>query len=214
MSSPERFVFVAALGAAGCFGNTSTEFPPGLEPLEDNEAPEAGPPYDEGLVMVDGDNGNWAWVHGRAYLAGAPADVWATLKDPELLVGRCSSDAYAFEVGVEPDYEMSFQVSYTVDEIITVEWDELWRYGTVEGAPEDPSLAMIRYQKVEGSELIRLIEGSIQLHATDEPGVTELQLIEHVNAAGGGIEDMRKAMQYRIDSVTAVLGGGEQPDCP
>ena len=67
-----------------------------------------------------------------------------------------------------------------MDEIITVAWDELWRFGTVTGTPDAPELAMIRYQKVFGSDFITLIEGSILLRAA-EAGHTELEFIEHLS---------------------------------
>jgi hypothetical protein len=204
---------VLGVALAGCFGNESTSFPPGLEPLEDNTAPTQDGDVEQAIAFVDGDNGNWAWVHGRGYLAGAPGAVWETLKDAELMAAICSTDSYSAEAGVEPDYEHSFQLSYFVDDVINIEWDELWRYGTVEGTPEAPALGMIRYQKVWGSELIYTLEGSIQLHAVD-PEITELQFIEHLAAAGGDRADMRQSMQQRFDSVIAVLAGGVAPPCP
>lgn len=206
-----RFVILALL--AGCFGNETTEFPEGLEPLEDNTAPVQDGEIEQAIELVDGDNGNWAWVHARAYLLSPPADVWATLKDPELMATVCSTDTHSVEAGVEPDYEHSFQLSYWVDDVINIEWDELWRYGTIEGTPEAPVLGMVRYQKVWGSELIYTLEGSIQLHALG-PETAELQMIEHLAAAGGDISDMRLSMQQRYDSVIAVLAGGVAPPCP
>jgi hypothetical protein len=208
-----RKVWVLGL-LAGCFGNETTSFPPGLEPLEDNTAPEQDGAIEQRLELVDGDNGSWAWVHGRGYLLAAPGEVWETMKDPELMATICSTDSHGVETDVEPDYEHSFQLSYFVDDVINIEWDELWRYGTIEGTPEEPGLGMVRYQKVWGSELIYTLEGSIQLHATDDPSVTELQLIEHLAAAGGDISDIRLSMQQRFDSVIAVLAGGVAPPCP
>ena len=205
-----RIVTLAVL-LAGCFGNESTEFPPGLEPLEDNTAPT---PDGETITFVDGDNGSWAWVHGRAHVHDEPAVVWTTLKVPELMAAVCSTDSHSIEADVEPEYEHSFQLSYFVDDLVNIEWDEVWRYGTVEGTPAAPALGMIRYQKVWGSELIYTLEGSIQLHATEDPGITELEMVEHLAAAGGDRSDIRKSMQHRFDSVVAVLAGGVAPPCP
>jgi hypothetical protein len=199
---------------AGCFGSSTTEFPEGLEPLEDNEIEAWGPPFEERMEMVDGDSGRYWYAHARGYLLEPPAAIWETFKQSELMATVCSTDSHSLEEGGEPEYEHSFEVHYFVDELVNVEWDEQWRYGTVEGTPEAPELMMIRYQKVYGSDLIRLIEGSILLLATDDEAVTEVQMIEHVNAAGGGVADIRKSMQYRFDSVAAVVRGGEQPDCP
>jgi hypothetical protein len=203
-----------ALVTSGCFGNETTQFPEGLEPLEDNTAPAQDGSYQERLDMVDGDNGNFMWVHGRGYLLLPPGEVWATSKMEELMATVCSTDSQTFTPLDDDMYEHSFEVHYFVDEVINVEWDEHWRYGTVEGTAEAPTLAMTRYQKVYGSELIRLIEGSIQVLATDDPGVTEIQYVEHLNAAGGGIGDMRISMQRRFDAVAATIRDEEIPPCP
>jgi hypothetical protein len=205
-----RLAALAALLATGCFGNESTEFPAGLEPLEENTAPEP----DGGIAFASGDNGSYAWVHGRAIVAAEPAAVWAVIQTPEMMAAVCATDSHSIELDVEPDYELSFQVSYHVDEIVNVSWDELWRYGTIEGTTAMPTLGMVRYQKVYGSSLIDLLEGSIQLHATDDPAVTAIEFVEHLAGAGGTIEDMTASMQHRHDTVLAVVGGGEQPPCP
>ncbi|MCA9677149.1 MAG: hypothetical protein H6708_09320 [Kofleriaceae bacterium] len=220
MRRPGRtsWVATAALATAalgGCFGDTTTEFPPGLEPLEDDTAPaQQGGSYTETLTMVDGELTNYTWVHGRGYILADPGTVWAASKDVDVMASACSTDTYSAEVGVEPEYEYGFRISYEVDQVITIAWDELWRYGTIEGTPSAPTLAMIRYQKVFGSELIQLIEGSVQLHATDDPDVTEIETIEHLAAAGGGASDIRASMQYRFDSLAAVAHGQPQPPCP
>jgi hypothetical protein len=204
----------ALVAASGCFGNETSQFPEGLEPLEDNTAPAQEAPYEERLEMVDGDNGNWMWVHGRGYLSLPPGEVWTTSKMQELMATVCSTDSQTFTPLDDEMYEHAFEVHYFVDEVINVEWDEHWRYGTIEGTPDAPELGMTRYQKVYGSELIRLIEGSIQVLATDDPEVTEIQYVEHLNAAGGGIGDMRVSMQHRFDAVAAAIRGEEVPACP
>jgi hypothetical protein len=205
---------LALVTCAGCFGSGATQFPDGLEPLEDDTAPAQTAPFTEELATVNGDNGSFTWIHGRGYLELPPDEVWATSKMAELMATVCSTDAHAITAEDDPMYESEFDVHYTVDQIITVEWDEDWRYGTVEGTADAPTLAMTRYQKVNGSDLIRMIEGSIEILATDDPAWTELDYVEHVNAAGGGVADMQKAMQHRFDAVAAVARGEPVPACP
>ena len=129
---------LAPLPVTGCFGNETTHFPDGLEPLEDNTAPE---PEGETLVMVDGDNGNFTWVHGRVFLNMPPGEVWTTSKMDELMATVCSTNSHTFTPVDDPMYEHAFEVHYFVDEVINIEWDEQWRYGTIEGTPEAPGLA-------------------------------------------------------------------------
>jgi hypothetical protein len=214
---PVPALSAAALAAAlaGCFGNSSSEFPPGLEPLEDNSVPavQSGS-WSEALALETGEHPNYTWAHGRGYVLASPGAVWAAIKDPAVLVSDCSTDRHTVELLDEPAYELSFQLSYVVDELITIEWDEHWRYGTIEGIPAAPELAMVRYQKVYGSDLIQLIEGSVQLVAVDDPGVTEVQFIEHLAAAGGTQADMRTTMTHRFDAIVAAVRGDAHPACP
>lgn len=199
--------------SVGCFDDITTTFPPGLEPLEANEAPAPGD-VDAPLSIAHGEKEEYLWIHGRGLLAASPADVWAASKDPAVMVHVCATDEQSYEVGVEPEHEYSFSVHYVVETIVTVEWDEVWRYGTVEGTLVDPSLAMVRYQKTYGSDAIELLEGSVQFHSTDDPGVTEVQFVEHVKAFGGTVDDMRAAMTYRFQALRAAIGDGGAPSCP
>lgn len=210
MKYPLVLVCLAAL-AGGCQDNITTVFPPGLEPLEDNKAPS---PADgsETLVMIEG-GGDLKWVHGRAYILAPPAAVWAATQDPEPVVAACATTSHSVMVGVEAQYEYGFMVHYSVDNIVTVEWDEAWRYGTITGTPDAPELAVIRYQKVFGSEYISTLEGSIILYATADPAVTEVAYIERLDALGGDHGNIRSSMEQRFANMRALAHGEPLPGC-
>lgn len=204
----------ASLVAAGCQDDVTTIFPAGLEPLEDNAAPDPpGGPSSEELAMVSSD-GEHKWVHGRGYIQVAPALVWAASKDPERVAADCDTSRHVATVGVEADYEYGFEMHYEVDDILNVAWDELWRYGTIAGVIEAPSFAIIRYQKVYGSDFITNLEGSAIFLATDVPDRTELQFVEHLTALGGNVDNMKRSMQHRFDTLLAVVHGRDIPACP
>ncbi len=200
--------------AVACQDNVATHFPPGLEPLEENAAPvpPRGPSSEE-LMLVSSD-GEHKWVHGRGFIQAPPALVWAASKDPEHMVADCETSSHAATVGVEPGYEFGFQMHYEVDDILNVAWDELWRYGTIEGVIEAPEFAIIRYQKVYGSDFISNLEGSAIFLSTDVAGRTELELIEHLTALGGNVDHMKRSMQHRFDTLLAVVHGRDIPPCP
>ena len=195
---------------AGCQDDVTTVFPPGLEPLEDNTAPE--PPGDELVTVQGGDE--LKWVHGRGYLHGAPAAVWAATKDPERMAAACETDRHQASPGEEPQYEYGFKIHYEVEQVLTVAWDEQWRYGTVTGTPDAPVLAIIRYQKVYGSDFITTLEGSMILKATDDPAVTALEFVEHLNALGGSHDQMKTSMVQRFGILRALLRDEPAPACP
>ena len=93
-------------------------------------------------------------------------------------------------------------------------WDELWRYGTITGTPSDPVRAMIRYQKVFGSDFITTLEGSFQLFARPDPGQTELELVEHLDAFGGSADQMEDSMSRRFASLASAAHGPAAPGGP
>lgn len=206
-------VLLSAL-AGGCQDDIVTEFPPGLEPLEDNKVPAiSGANPVEQLVVKRGEDG-YKWVHARGVLLAPPSTIWPLTKDAERMASVCDTDRHSIQVGTEPQYEYGFAIHYEVDEIVTVAWDELWRYGTIDGSPSDPVRAMIRYQKVFGSDFINLLEGSTQLFARADPGQTEVELIEHLDAFGGSADQMEASMQRRFASLAAAAHGTAPPRCP
>ena len=204
---------MAAGSGAACYDDVTSEFPAGLEPLEANTAPtQTGPSYSETLAIVEGDD-DYLWVHGRGYVEAPAARVWAALKNPETMVGGCAVDSYSITPHVEPAYEFSFQAHYVRNEIITVEWDNNFRYGTIVGTAETPEFALIRYQKTYGNEVISLIEGSLQLHKISAD-VTELQYIEHLSAIRATTADMKASMTQRFAKALAEAHAEPLPVCP
>jgi len=216
-----RAAFVPALAlvclslGAGCFGNETTEFPEGLEPLGENEAPPvppgAGDPFPEVIAFADGSRDGFDWVHARAYVKGDATEVWAILKDAEVVANRRQTNSQTFVFDVEPQYEHSFTIDYLVKDFIDVEWTENWRYETLEGDPEAVDFGFIRYQKTFGTVFINLIEGSISVRRVED-GVCELEFIEHVDAVMTSIGDMRQSVQDRVDNVRARLAGEPLPE--
>lgn len=214
---PLRLLALSAAGIlSACFGTEATVFPAGLEPLENNRVEPRDPASHVGsIALTDGEGPEFLWVHGRGYLAASPSDVWRVVKNPDLMTLNCDADRHSYEMQDNPSYELSYLGHFVVESLVTVEWDVQWRYGTITGTPEEPALAMVRHQKVFGSTAIDLIEGSLQVLATeDQPGVTELQLVDHLAAFGGTVEDLRLGMQYRFDTIMAALQGGQPPACP
>ena len=200
--------------ATGCFGDSATVFPTGLEPLETDPVPvqQGGTPT-ETIAFQSTENGYIA-LYGRGYLHSTPAAVWQLAKNPQSMIAVCSTNSQMVTPNDEPTYEFSFQVAYTVDSTLTIDWQEDWRYGTITGVETAPELAMIRYQKVYGSDFIDLIEGSVEVKSTDDPNVTDLEFVEHVKALENNVGDMMTSMQHRFDSLLAAEQGMPQPPCP
>lgn len=201
-----------ALGA--CQDNVMTPFPAGLEPLEDNPVVLEGDLV-EGLQSLT-QNTDFVRVYGRGYVLTPPDRLWALTKQPLAMVAACSTDTQQITPANET-YEYSFLVHYIVHNVLTVEWDDQWRYGEIDGPdipPANPFLGMIRHQKTQGSDFITLSEGTVQVLATADPQVSELAFVEHLDAISGGVSDVLAGMQHNYDALVALAHDAPIPPCP
>ena len=198
---------------AGCQHNVKTPFPPGLEPLEDNVAPYPADMSSETLSTVTMDT-NYSYVYGRGYVQIDPATVWVAAQAPDPNVAICSTSSHTVDLANEPQYEYSFLVHYTVNNIVTVQWDDQWRFGIIDGTDAAPTFAMIKHQKTQGSSFITLSEGTIQVLATSDPNVTELDFVEHLDATQASSSDVLKGVQHNYASLVSVSHGGPVTACP
>jgi hypothetical protein len=190
-------------------GDNINPLPEGLTELEPNQASVGSLGQ---IQFVEGED-DYLWLHGRAALSGDVAVVWAGLQFAERVVAICSINRYRFTPIADALYDFSFTSDNEVDNVLTVDWQETWRFGTLHD-DSSGSARRIRYQKTEGSSFISLIEGAIDLTTEPSSGVVEISLIEHLKAIGGGIADMRQSMQRRFDIMAALAAGAPIPPCP
>ncbi|HEY1546441.1 MAG TPA: hypothetical protein VGG28_01405 [Kofleriaceae bacterium] len=209
---PRGWLLVLLVVCAACQHDIKTPFPPGLEPLENNPVPEQTAPYTETLATATGSSSE-VQVYARGYVLADPATVWAATKTPAAVAATCTTDAQSYTVGNQPQYEFSFLVAYTVNDVLTVQWNDQWRYGTIDSAP-DPFFGMIKHQKTDGSSFITTSEGTIEVTATDDPNVTELAFVEHLQAIAGSSDDVISSTTHVFDSIVALSHGGVIPPCP
>lgn len=212
---PRMKILAAAIAVAmGCQSDISTPFPPGLEPLEENLVPrQDGGPYTEELRLTSRESPYFK-VYARGHVLVSPKTLWEAAKNPEANVATCTTSSHSVTASDQPEYEYSFLVHYVVNNILTVEWDDQWRFGTVEGVPSAPVLAMIKHQKVQGSDFITRSLGTIQLTATDDPNVSELAFVEHLEAIGGSVNDVAKGVRRNYDALVKVAHNQPIPPCP
>ncbi|HEU0031134.1 MAG TPA: hypothetical protein VFQ53_10915 [Kofleriaceae bacterium] len=206
------FVVVAVL--AGCQDDISTPFPAGLEPFDDDaKTLDLADTRDEMLHARTTDS-DMIRVYGRGFVLAAPAVVYGVAHDPAVMIATCSTTSQTVTPDNDPAYELSFVVHYFVDNIVNVEWDDQWRGAVVDGTLDAPALAMIKHQKIQGSDFITTSEGTIEVLATDDPAITELRFVEHLDAVGGTPDDVVGGMQHNFDALVAVSHGGAIPACP
>jgi hypothetical protein len=200
---------LTALLLIGCQDDIATPFPEGLEPLEDNKvAAQPDGPFVEELRTASSED-DFIHVYARGFVLVAPATMWAIAKDPAPNVSTCKTDEQLVTPANEPQYEYSFLVHYIVHDFLTVEWDDQWRFGTI-----DDTLGMIRHQKVQGSDFIRLSAGTIQVLATIDPGVVELLFVEHLEATAASVGDVLQGVRHNYDALVATAHSRPIPPCP
>jgi hypothetical protein len=194
-------VLAMALTTSACIGNRGLDFPEGLEPLEDNLADDPA----LGQLTTASGKDRPSWGHGRALYAAPSDELWQIFKDPATVTNTWTTDEQSVELDVNPAYDYSFLIHYTVDDILTVEWDEEYRFGIIDGDESAPAFGMIRYQMVYGSEFIDIIEGSYEIVRIDDAR-TEVLMVQHVQALSGGKDDIVDSFEHVHANILAALG--------
>ncbi len=208
---PVVFVLLALL-AIGCQDDVSTPFPPGLEPLDDD----AGPRDLDGTVVEHlttfSEKPDIIRVYGRGFIFAPLDTVYTAAHDPQVMIAACSTTTQGVMFGNDPAYELSFLVHYFVDDILDVEWDDQWRGGTID-LGGGSQMIMIEHQKIQGSDFITLSEGTVELFPTDDPAITEVRFVEHLDAVSASEGDVIDGMQSNYDRLLAVAHGNPIPPC-
>ena len=208
-----RALVVSLLLAAGCQDSVSTPFPPGLEPFSDNDVPGELPDERVEVLSTSSLNDGLIRVYGRGFVLAPVSVLWRAAMVPEGMVARCNTTTQTLMLGNEPEHELSFLVHYLVDDILTVEWDDQWRGDPITDESDPPLFAMIKHQKIQGSDFIDISEGSIQIRATDDPDVSELWFVEHLKAISGSADDVAGGMQDNYDALVELAHDRPIPPC-
>lgn len=209
-------VTATLLGAAlcGCFGNETTVFPDGLEPLEEVTvaAPEGLPddPYPEQLNLVTGETARYDLVLARGYVQAPLADVFVAMTTPEVCVDRRAVDMFTITLDVEEGYDHSFRVRNVVEDIVTVEFDTTWRHSLIEGDQESPELVAGAWQKTWGTVFISLLRGSIVARPVDD-ATTEVEMVMHLDGDQGGVDPAVSFVTDYHSSIVAAVHGEPLP---
>jgi hypothetical protein len=205
------FVSLLVPFALACRGKVDETFPPGLDPLREASLawPGEGADCPEELnIDVSGDN-KAVTGEARGCIHGDIADVWEAFGDADTVVDRRAATVWSVEYDTEPDYEVSYEIDMTVEDIIDVDYLLAWRHGRVDA--EDGSIELrSRWQKVGGTEYVYVLEGSI---VTTElaPGVVGVEVIENLEGALVDTSYIEEYVNDLYESLLAVAHGEELP---
>jgi hypothetical protein len=172
---------LAALSLSACQKDISTEFPAGLEPLDGVLEVTAPADGEEGFNATSGtieDEYSWAQLAGN--ISADMMSVWECLKDDDVMVDRRSVTSWEVtDLGTD-EYDFHVEIYNLVEDIVDVEFTTEWRQGLAEDASYGEIVA-VRWAKIEGSDFLPLMEGSMLLLPIGEDA-TEIQIVEHLDA--------------------------------
>lgn len=213
---------VSLVALSGCFDNVQTEFPDGLGPWSENDAPMPTPEGDdacpEEIAFGARDTYRGTNEAGGTYKANSmraracihqpAAVVWEALQDP--LVGRDRATVESFAVIEPPNpeecdglYQSAITAGSSIAPGFTVDFRLCWRMEVVEGTDDAPRLVAARWQKVWGSTALKVMEGSILAYPfPGDPSVTVVEYEYHLNSALDDGADFTTIQNY----VTAIYG--------
>ncbi len=198
---------LALVALAGCYDNESSAFPNGLGPWSDNDAPmptaEGGDPCPETIAFgpedtFHGTNAAGASyesnsVHARACIHQPASVVWEALQDP--LVGRDQTTVNSFSVIDPPNPEECdglYQSQINAGSPFSVDFRLCWRMGVIEGTDDAPTLVAARWQKVWGTSILKVMEGSVLLYPFEgDPSITVVEYEYHLNSIGSDYGTIR-----------------------
>ncbi len=194
----------------GCFSEdlAETAFPSILEPLEDIRVglPE-GADYPEEVVILSEDTEEYAWVHARGYLHLSLEQAWRALRDDSVYVNHRTVDSYTVTEVDSDEYDYIFLVENEVNDLVPVQFINEWRHVGNLNDKGETSDVVVRWQKIEGTDFIQLMEGSVKLLPVEgEEQIVEFQIIEHLKAT---LDQEQNAVDYVIDFADRLQEWGE-----
>jgi hypothetical protein len=210
MKTPPSPTLLALPLLLACGGKAEPQaFPPGVEPLEDLQVACSGTVGE--LSTANGEGEEFDWTHGCGTLEASLEDVYLAMQDTEVAVDQRSVDEWTREDGVEPEYDVSFALQNTVNDIITVEFETTWR---ADALPADDKNGLSelggRYQMTVAPQVITLMEGSVYAFDNGD-GTVEVQIIEHVDALRGGTDITELKVSDYFEDLQAHIAGQPIP---
>lgn len=194
----------SSVGLSGCFGDSVTVFPPGLEPLEENTAmapSTAANQFPEDITIITGERPTGLnFGHARGFIHAPIDKVWAALRETDVNADRRATDEWTRMeiVNTDPDISHTYIIETVVHDFITARYQVTWRHGVVEGDLDSPETVAVRWQKTFGLALIEVLEGSITLQKLDDE-LTEVSIIERLDAPATDEETISQFLRDLFD---------------
>lgn len=206
------------LGAVGCNREVTHDFPDGLEPIAENEAPWPSSRDTDELRVVVGESdadGGFSYAHGRGYVQADLETVFAAGEEWTAFVDRRAVNAWDVTWDTEPEYEISYTIYNEVEDLVDFEYDVGWRHGPIE-ATDDGTVTLygVRWQltAVTGIQVFDLMRGSIQ-YRDEGGGVVSVEYVEELRSIqrNQDADRARSFLEDRFADLHALVAGEPLP---
>ncbi|MEL6347907.1 MAG: hypothetical protein AAFV53_32675 [Myxococcota bacterium] len=185
----------------GCGGATDPiEFPDGLEPLPVDNTAEWPANNTEAINTNGGEDGDLIWVHARAYIHNTLDAIYPCLQEPEINLDRQEDPQWSITRDVEEGYEHSYRLDITVENILTVEYEDTWRHGSVYDEDDVRNRTVTAWQMTQGNSFMTIKRGSLVADVV-EAEITSLDIIYEMDVA---LPDEEQMIRY-LEDVHAEL---------
>lgn len=195
--------------------DTSSLYPPGLAPLEDCTAPAPEgtetQPTPELLNVLSDSDANPMWVHARGYVHAPITQVWAGMREGEVMANRREVAEWTITPDADPTFDYGFTIHNTVHDVITIQFDMHYDQGVILGTPDAPEHVAGRRAIVEPDIILKVMEGSILLTEVSAD-VTELQIVEWLDTVEGEVEPAISQVEDFYASLVAWVHGDPLPE--
>lgn len=196
-----------ALIVTGCAGKEAdTTFPEGLDPLEENTASWPAS-LSETMSTNLGETDEYYWAHALGYVEADIEAVYPCLQEDRVNADRREVASWDRDDDVEEGYEHSYRLDFVVEDIVTVEFSDTWRHGSI----ADDEIGEItelraRWKMTEANDFMYLKEGSI-VTTVPEVGWVGLDIVGHLSAALRDAETMETyILDLHADLIACVNG--------
>jgi hypothetical protein len=140
---------------------------------------------DQVIIGKKGTENDISFAEGGGCILNTTAATWENLRKSEFL-GWNRADLTDFHPLENPNFAFVISTSYSAGPgIFKQRWNLEWRHTLVSGSVENPNLVLIDFQKVKGTDYIKVWKGQIELKQLT-PSVTSFAMRYDLNAAQSG----------------------------
>lgn len=124
---------------------------------------------------------DFVWGQGGGCIFRPIREAWGVTHNLKAVLWDDVTEFSFNRLNPIPGATHTYQLTYTVRDILTVRWVMDWHHAVTRGTPEKPQQLIVNYRKVSGTRFIPYWEGTVALEEL-EPGVTAFAMRNQIKA--------------------------------